>query len=1325
MIGHKGTSNTAKLFLLSAVVLSMITFASNSHGVQQYQGLCARVKMEILQEMTLERIGFLATLKVTNNEGDAPITNFSASLTFENPALSTEDQIDDSSSLFFVQPPKLSGINAIDGTGMIAPGETAVVKWFIIPKIAAGGTEASGVVYKVGAKLAGYMYGNEISQDILKVIPDTIVVKPEPQLEITYFQPRDVYGDDPFTPDIVESPIPFTLGVLVKNAGYGVARKVVMKSTQPKIVEHKENLLLVARLLGARVNDEPTDYTSLTVNLGDIEPGKCAKGAWDMITSLSGEFIEFKASYTHASELGGEETSVIKSMNAYFILHEVLNDQPGRDNILDFLADLDNDPQWLPDAIYESDCNVLPVNVLTDVSANGTGLSATVHANADKEGWVYIRVDDPGQAKYGIESVVRSDGKVLNPHNYWTYVRYTKPDNQKLTYLNILDLVSLGQYEYYVTYAPSGTDTTPPVTTIRFSGEAQESDDIVYILPSTQVYFTVEDESPVGTYYRLDGQGDFLPAYPFTITESGLHTIEYYSRDEQGNEEDVRFQDVFVSGGLPEMASFGVDTDTMVQSGDALSTVANTIGISFRGVSTAPTLDAEIEVFRGNYSWVTLKGVPSSPTVGTGANITVAGTNVDYYRYKLGAGGSWSDERPVSEPIVLDGLSGDVDLYVMGRNAHGDYPSELDAVHCHWVVDEAGPITEISSDQPFPSNVRNISFHVSGGEMYRYTIDGGYYRPETTIDTPIVLSDLTDGEHTLSVIVRQDGVWQDESQATSFTFVVDHLYGTDLTGLELVRTHSVPDVNGTLIEWQWDGLDDNGVSQPAGWYTIRLTLTDGLGQDVRSVKIVQIQNVMGNLASLGAGAPQEGLEAGGDWLVWQDQSEGNWDIYALNTREAGATPIKVSTSLLNDERPDTDGQFVVWQARQGDGNWDVMVKALDGMGGALNITNTSEADETRPTISYPWVVFQRKSLLDPTSPWQLFAYNLVTGQEEAIDPTTQDELDPKISGPLVVWQDFRDVGYGEIYMKDLELGEVYRITDDPGGQYHPSISGNWIVWQDNRNGQNEIYGYNLLMGKEIRLTNTPEDEKYPFINGDWVVYTEDSLGEGIRNVRLLSLETMNMVQLTDTATMKTRVALSNGLLAWEDSSGIPHIETGRIPVLFPVFNNNCMVPVTEALSQAFPTAFSLVSYWHDLLGVNGVSRYLFTGAPQPQVETALYAGHAPTGDDFPILRDTFIWARFFGPRLLELGPDQCGAIDLSAGTNVVTYTCFPDGLTSYGVLRSLGLSNVNSIRMLDSRNGVWHSSVVKDGHITGEDFKIPRAAVIILDMAQPVMQWRP
>ena len=103
-------------------------------GQQQFQGTCAQVKIEILQSLTTERIGFEATLRVTNNQSDEALTDFSARLTFENPELSSEAELNDASDFFFVRAPVLDGINSIDGSGVIAPTKTATVRWFIIPK---------------------------------------------------------------------------------------------------------------------------------------------------------------------------------------------------------------------------------------------------------------------------------------------------------------------------------------------------------------------------------------------------------------------------------------------------------------------------------------------------------------------------------------------------------------------------------------------------------------------------------------------------------------------------------------------------------------------------------------------------------------------------------------------------------------------------------------------------------------------------------------------------------------------------------------------------------------------------------------------------------------------------------------------------------------------------------------------------------------------------------------------------------------------------------------------------------------------------------------
>src|SRR5690625_1229110 len=198
----------AAIFTGIFLLMTMTTVSAQ----QQFQGWCAPVKMEILQEMTLERIGFEATLTVTNNQGQDAITDFFAELTFEDPSLSEDGKTNDASDFFFVRKPTMSSINAVDGSGVIGASKTATIRWFIIPKPTAGGTDPNGKRFRVGARIGGKLGGIDIPKDQMFVFPDTITVKPEPELDITYFLPRDVQGDNPFTPE-VEPPVPFTLGV--------------------------------------------------------------------------------------------------------------------------------------------------------------------------------------------------------------------------------------------------------------------------------------------------------------------------------------------------------------------------------------------------------------------------------------------------------------------------------------------------------------------------------------------------------------------------------------------------------------------------------------------------------------------------------------------------------------------------------------------------------------------------------------------------------------------------------------------------------------------------------------------------------------------------------------------------------------------------------------------------------------------------------------------------------------------------------------------------------------------------------------------------------
>jgi hypothetical protein len=94
----------------------------------------------------------------------------------------------------------------------------------------------------------------------------------------------------------------------------------------------------------------------------------------------------------------------------------------------------------------------------------------------------------------------------------------------------------------------------------------------------------------------------------------------------------------------------------------------------------------------------TVTGEPRSPTWRTTATLTVGGTNITHYQWRLNSG-AWSAETPVATPISLSSLaSGSTNtVQVVGRNSGGIYQSTAAAtVSKTWVVNTALPTVRLN-----------------------------------------------------------------------------------------------------------------------------------------------------------------------------------------------------------------------------------------------------------------------------------------------------------------------------------------------------------------------------------------------------------------------------------------------------------------------------------------------------------------------------------------------------------------------------------------------------------------------------------------------------
>jgi beta propeller repeat protein len=459
-------------------------------------------------------------------------------------------------------------------------------------------------------------------------------------------------------------------------------------------------------------------------------------------------------------------------------------------------------------------------------------------------------------------------------------------------------------------------------------------------------------------------------------------------------------------------------------------------------------------------------------------------------------------------------------------------------------------------------------------------------------------------------------------------------------------------------------------------------------------------------------------------VVWQDQSSGGFNVYAKNLVGPGATVAPVTSGTLSQENPKTDGRYVVWQARQPNGNWDVYLKDLDSNAAATPVATTASRDEINPVVEWPWVVFQSKISGDPAAISQLVAKNMITGDTSAVAPSSQDQFDPDVQGGRVVWQDFRDVGPGEIYYRNLESAEVRRVTTNSWGQYHPAIFDNMVVWQDNRSGQVDLVGFDLLRNTEIQLTTTAENETRPFMDGDWVVSEEDSLGANVQNIRLLHIPSRKVVPLTRSMSLKSRPGLSGGAVVWqEDTSGISRIIMSEMPSLQAVFENRNVVAVTPAMAEYQGDAYTLLNLWRDY-GAEEITRYT-AFVPQVTAQTVALVNGAPSGPNFPLVPGQSLWVKFAGTQILDLGVNEPATLSFSPGVNVFSYTHFPSDYSAYQLVQQLGVNNVHALRMLDSEGGNWVVAEVRNGAIIGHDFHIPQVAVLMLDLANGVAEFKP
>lgn len=203
-------------------------------------------------------------------------------------------------------------------------------------------------------------------------------------------------------------------------------------------------------------------------------------------------------------------------------------------------------------------------------------------------------------------------------------------------------------------------------------------------------------------------------------------------------------------------------------------------------------------------------------------------------------------------------------------------------------------------------------------------------------------------------------------------------------------------------------------------------------------------------------------------VVWEERVAGNWDVHAahLDIDTLAVTDTWVVCGAAGDQKsPDVNNSVVVWQDKRS-GQWDVWARDARGRHGAKRLT---------------------------TSP--------------------KKQVHPRIYDGWVVWEDYRNGGYGaDIYARrarrvvTVEAGEHWKVgatrtvCHARKDQLQPDVGGGFIVWTDWRNARpltgedddppdTDIRGYDIRSRKQFRITGAGM-QKSPDLEYRTVVYTE-------------------------------------------------------------------------------------------------------------------------------------------------------------------------------------------------------------------------------------------
>lgn len=506
-------------------VAEMYTAAYNDlkdYVSEGQSAVCASVTLKFSQTMVMTRQAFRGTLTVTNGSETTAMKDVRLMLEVKDPEGNTA-----TSREFQINAENLDGfsgeLNLTSGWTLDAQ-QTGTATVLFIPTKYAAPTEKRE--YSFGGRISYIDPFTEL-EVTRELYPVTLTVKPTPELDLTYFMQRDIYGDDPLT-EAVEPSEPAEFSLLINNIGYGDATNVRMVTNQPEIINNEKGLLIDFKILSAQLNGGDKTLAlggSIPTDFGTIPAHSQAYAQWWFQSSLLGHFTDYDVQATHVTSYDNPDLSLLNNVTIHELIRSIKVDDG---EVTGFVVNDLTDAADTPDMLYFTDGTTAEVGVAANATVEAqSNTEYLLTINPSQPGWNYGHITDPtfGRAKLiGIQR--QSDGREINLRNFWQTDR-TLIDGKDWLYENNLHFVdnfaSSGE-TYVLTFEPR---PEVELEVASFDGLPEESTVLTEPLQKIIVNFNkaIDAETFTREDITLNCQGNRVEA-PIAITAKSSTQFE-------------------------------------------------------------------------------------------------------------------------------------------------------------------------------------------------------------------------------------------------------------------------------------------------------------------------------------------------------------------------------------------------------------------------------------------------------------------------------------------------------------------------------------------------------------------------------------------------------------------------------------------------------------------------------------------------------------------------------------------------------------------------------------------------------------------------------